>query len=456
MAFIGREEEIKLINKALDSESAAIMIFGKRKVGKTTLIRHVLQSRTEKFVYFECIKSTLKDNLENLTTELVRNKILPVFISFQNFIDLFGYLNTLPDKITVVIDEYPYLKQMAPSETVDSVFQNIIDNHLKNIHLVLSGSHVGMMKDMISENNALYGRFQTVIHLTELNYQIAASFYETKTSYEKIAYYSIFGGSPYVLEKIDPCATLRENVIQTILNPNSPVFLYAAHLLMSDYSNAANAERIFSVLGNGRKRYRDIESQLNANQTGNVLKQLKMLLRLELLRKSAPINRPGDAKKTTYEINDNLMRFFFTYVYKNRSALEMIGPANFYDEYTAPTIRDYVSRRFEEICRTFFSIQAKRGKLPGLRNIGSWYFDDPKTKTNGEFDVVLDYGDKFTVFEVKYLKQAMEPDEIHHELGQIHQIRGLNVSQIGFISANGFSSREEGLIYYTGDDLYGI
>ena len=456
MAFIGREEEIKLINKALNSESAAIMIFGKRKVGKTTLIRHVLQSRTEKFVYFECIKSTLKDNLENLTTELVRKKILPVFISFQNFPDLFGYLNTLPDKITVVIDEYPYLKQMAPSETVDSVFQNIIDNYLKNIHLILSGSHIGMMKDMISESNALYGRFQTVIHLTELHYHIAASFYETKSSYEKIAYYSIFGGSPYVLEKIDPDATLRENVIQTILDPNSPVFLYAAHLLMSDYSNAANAERIFSVLGNCRKRYRDIESQLNANQTGNVLKQLKMLLRLELLRKSAPINKPGDAKKTTYEINDNLMRFFFTYVYKNRSALEMIGPANFYDEYTAPTIRDYVARRFEEICRAFFSIQAKRGKLPGLRNIGSWYFDDPKTKTNGEFDVVLDYGDKFTVFEVKYLKQAMEPDEIHHELGQIHQIRGLNVSQIGFISANGFSSREEGLIYYTGDDLYGI
>lgn len=453
-AFIGRQEEKDLINGILDRENGAILIYGKRKVGKTTLIKEVLQSRQEKCVYYECLKNTMKENLDAFTRELVRSRILPVFLSFQSFIDLFTYLNTIPEKLTVVIDEYPYLKQLTQPEIVDSSFQNIIDNHLGNIHLILSGSHIGMMKDMVAENNALYGRFQTVIHLKELDYHIAASFYQEKTSYEKIAFHSVFGGSPYVLEKLDPDKSLRENVIRTILNPNSPVFLYVSFLLMSDYSNTINAERIFSVLGNGRKRYRDIENQMNANQTGNVLKQLKTLVRLELIKRAAPINRLGDAKKTTYEINDNLMRFYFTYIYKNRSALEMIGPESFYDEYIAPTIRDFISRRFEEICRNYFSIRAKKGLLPGLRNIGSYYYDDSRTKTNGEFDVALDYGGKFSIFEVKYLKNPMEPNEIHHELGQIRDIKGLEVFQIGFISANGFTEQEEGILYYTGDDIY--
>ena len=257
-AFIGRQEEKDLVNGILDRENGAILIYGKRKVGKTTLIKEVLQSRQEKCLYYECLKNTMKENLDAFTRELVRSRILPVFLSFQSFIDLFTYLNTIPEKLTVVIDEYPYLKQLTQPEIVDSSFQNIIDNHLGNIHLILSGSHIGMMKDMVAENNALYGRFQTVIHLKELDYHIAASFYQEKTSYEKIAFHSVFGGSPYVLEKLDPDKSLRENVIRTILNPNSPVFLYVSFLLMSDYSNTINAERIFSVLGNGRKRYREI------------------------------------------------------------------------------------------------------------------------------------------------------------------------------------------------------
>lgn len=272
--FIGREKELALLQQ--DYIGKAAMVYGKRRVGKTTLIQKALKSSSYRTVYFECLKGTMQDNISGFVQELVRAKILPVPLNFGTLQDVFAYLNALPEKIVVVIDEYPYLKAMNDSATVDSIFQNIIDNRLVNIELILSGSHIGMMKDALQEKNALYGRFAVTIKLNELNYLEAAKFYPDKTPYDKAAHYAVFGGSPFVNQALQPTATIRENIISTILNPMSAVYLYASQLLLSDYSVKINAERIFSVIGNGKKRYTEIEDKLDVKKTGNLSKQNKI------------------------------------------------------------------------------------------------------------------------------------------------------------------------------------
>lgn len=177
--FIGREKELVLLQQ--DYIGKAVMVYGKRRVGKTTLIQKALDNCPYQTVYFECLKGTVQENIDSLVDELVRAKILPVALSFSTLQDVFTYLNTLPQKMVVVIDEYPYLKVMNEPTTVDSVFQSIIDNRLGNIELILSGSHIGMMKDLLQEKNALYGRFAVTIKLNELNYLDTAKFYPDKT-----------------------------------------------------------------------------------------------------------------------------------------------------------------------------------------------------------------------------------------------------------------------------------
>lgn len=179
----------------------AVMVYGKRRVGRTTLIQKALENCQYQKVYFECLKGTMQDNINGFVQELVRAKILPVPLSFNTLQDVFTYLNALPQKIVVVIDEYPYLKSMTDSAAVDSIFQSIIDNRLSNIELILSGSHIGMMKDILQEKNALYGRFAVTIKLNELNYLDAAKFYPDKTSYDKVAHYAVFGGSPLSIKR---------------------------------------------------------------------------------------------------------------------------------------------------------------------------------------------------------------------------------------------------------------
>lgn len=450
--FIGREKELALLQQ--DYIGKAVMVYGKRRVGKTTLIQKALKSSSYRTVYFECLKGTMQDNISGFVQELVRAKILPVPLNFGTLQDVFAYLNALPEKIVVVIDEYPYLKAMNDSATVDSIFQNIIDNRLVNIELILSGSHIGMMKDALQEKNALYGRFAVTIKLNELNYLEAAKFYPDKTPYDKAAHYAVFGGSPFVNQALQPTATIRENIISTILNPMSAVYLYASQLLLSDYSVKINAERIFSVIGNGKKRYTEIEDKLDVKKTGNLSKQIKSLIDLEIIARNSPINKIGDNKKSTFEINDNLLRFYFTFIYKNASALQVLGAEAFYDEYIAPALTDFISRRFEGICRDYFSLQVRSGKMKGVRNIGSYYYDDPAHRKNGEFDVALEFADGYEIYEAKYYAQPMTLDEIHREVQQVEAIKELTVKQIGFIAINGFAEREEPYLYLDGNDIF--
>lgn len=450
--FIGREKELALLQQ--DYIGKAVMVYGKRRVGKTTLIQKALKSSSYRTVYFECLKGTMQDNISGFVQELVRAKILPVPLNFGTLQDVFAYLNALPEKIVAVIDEYPYLKAMNDSATVDSIFQNIIDNRLVNIELILSGSHIGMMKDTLQEKNALYGRFAVTIKLNELNYLEAAKFYPDKPPYDKAAHYAVFGGSPFVNQALQPRATIRENIISTILNPMSAVYLYANQLLLSDYSVKINAERIFSVIGNGKKRYTEIEDKLDVKKTGNLSKQIKSLIDLEIIARNSPINKIGDNKKSTFEINDNLLRFYFTFIYKNASALQVLGAEAFYDEYIAPALTDFISRRFEGICRDYFSLQVRSGKMKGVRNIGSYYYDDPAHRKNGEFDVALEFADGYEIYEAKYYAQPMTLDEIHREVQQVEAIKELTVKQIGFIAINGFAEREEPYLYLDGNDIF--
>jgi hypothetical protein len=453
--FIARTEELSKLTDAMKQTGRASLVYGKRRVGKTRLIKESLIRQDQSVIYYECIKGTMQDNINAFTRLLAELQILTFSTSFQSFVDVFTYINTLPRSFVVVIDEYPYLSSLADAEIVDSVFQTVIDQKLNNIHLVLSGSQVSVMKNLLQKGNALYGRFQLILHLRELDYQDAALFYPSKSPYEKIAFYSVFGGSPFILQELREKETLEQNIVRTILDESSPVSLYASNILLTDYTNAVNAERILAVLGNGKKKYSELERALQANSTGSLAKQLKSLQATELISQLFPINKPNDSKKKFYEINDNLLRFWFTYLYHNRSALQMVGPKAFFDRQVAPTlITEYVPHRFEELCRGFFSRLAKSSRLPGITNIGTYYYDDPVRHRNGEFDVALEFGDQYQIYEAKYYRKPMTLSEIHKEAGQIRDIESLNVVRLGFIAANGFEKREDGFSFFSGEDLY--
>ena len=450
--FIGREEELALLRE--EHIGKAVMVYGKRRVGKTTLILKALEQCSYQTVYFECLKGTMQDNIAGFVQELVRIKVLPVPLAFSSLQDVFAYLNTMPQIIVVVVDEYTHLYAMNDSAVVDSVFQSIIDNRLSNIELILAGSHIGLMKGLLQERNPLYGRFAVSIKLEELNYLDAAKFYPDKSAYDKVAHYAVFGGSPFINQALNPAATLRENIISTILNPMSPVYLYASQLVFADNALNVNAERIFFALGNDRKRYTEIEDALGVKKTGNLAKQIKTLTDHEILSRSIPINKPNDNKKATYELSDNLLRFYYTFVYKNTSALQVLGAEAFYDEFIAPVLTDFITLRFEGICRDYFSLQVRSGRMNGVRNIGSYYLDTAVRCENKEFPIAVELADGYAVYLAKCSTQPMTLDEIHSEAQRMEGVNDPGIKQLGFISINGFVEQEKPYIYLDDNDIF--
>ena len=448
--FIAREKELKLLSDNLNDISTITIIYGKRRVGKTTLIKEALKNSNKINIYYECVKASLEHNLVLFTNTLVEYDVISEGISFKNFDSLFAYLNSQNNEYNIIFDEYPYLKFSEKSQYVDSIFQRIIDNRISNINIVLSGSHIGMMIDLTKHDNSLYGRFTSQIALQDLDYVDASLFYPNKSIYEKIAFYSVFGGSPFVLGKLNNDLSVKENIIKLLLDKESIIYSYVSSLLTSDISFYEQAKKIFSFIGNSRIKYNDLQSKLNMEPNGLLSKQLKTLIDMKFIRKNYPINKLTDDKKATYELNDNLLRFYYTYLYKNNSILEILDKEIFYDKYIEKSLNTFISFRFEDIVKMYFKLK----KDPKISNIGTYYYDDPKNKQNGEFDVVLEQDNGFVICEVKYFKEKLTKAIINKEVEKIKKITELKVMEICFVSCNGFDEENES--YITGDEIYNV
>ena len=149
--FFSREKEIHEINELFANTNKSILLYGKRRVGKTELITHIFKNK--KNIYFECVKDTIEENIRLFVNECKKVGVkIPDYVRFSSFIDVFNFLNSLNEKYLIAIDEYPYLKVINDSFMVDSIFQNIIDNHISNLDLIISGSSIRIMNELLTFN----------------------------------------------------------------------------------------------------------------------------------------------------------------------------------------------------------------------------------------------------------------------------------------------------------------
>lgn len=453
--FVCRFNEIKELLNTFEKPGKHTIVYGNRRVGKTSLVTEAANQSKLHFVSFECLKSSLLNNLRALETTFYEEGIFSSRFSFETIIDLFKYVDSLNEHIIVLIDEYPYLYYKNDKNEIDSFFQVILEKYSKNINIVLSGSHIGMMKDLLMQTNPVYGRVNTIIHLLELDYLDASEFYSNLSNYDKVGFYAVFGGSPFVLKQINPQKSLKDNICDLFLDPTSSVFLHVSEGYTTDLTTKDSANQIFEAIGNSRVRHNRIEEILHYEHNGLLSKQLNVLTEMEFIDKNVPINKVGDKKKTTYFIKNYALRFYFTYIYGRQNVLSKIGKEAFYKTYIKDSITTFISYRFEEIARAYFSLMVQKRKLKGIYDIGTYYYDDAKNKTNGEFDVALKVKNGYEIIEVKYLKDKVKNKTIKKEINQIKDITEIDVIDYGFVSINGYQDKVKQLKYVLdGNDIY--
>ena len=452
--FLKRDEELKELSGFIDAEGkTAAMIYGIRQIGKSSLLLQAVKDRSD-VLYFECLDSPIEENLMQLSRKAATQLNLPR-LAADDIISFFDALLAFDRQFIIILDEYQYLKRNSSIGNMDSYMQSIIDS-LKDsrIKIILSGSYVTDMKELLEKDNPLFNRFSLILHLKEMDYFDAAAFYPELPPYERIAFYSVFGGSPNALSLINQEASLEENIRTLLLNENAPLRFYVEYILFHELRKAQSANAVMDVLGNSKFRFSEIDERVRGVEEKNLNRQLKVLLDMEAIEKVSPINAKDDKRKTFYTITNNLVRFYYAYIFSCRDEIRRLGADTFYRMYIAPSIGTFISYRAESIARSYFVRQARKDTLGDVLDIGTYWYDDRKAKKNGEFDCVIKRRDSYDIYEVKYLKDKISIRMMEDEIAKIKAIEGLRIGTIGFISISGFEADLPGIKQITGEDLY--
>ena len=452
--FIGREKELAELKKQFGSDRrSVVLVYGKRRVGKTRLLEESLRDFDGIVVNHLCVKSSFEGNLRLLCRSVALSFGLSPSMTFSTVFDLFDFMKNQGKRVAVILDEYQYFKESGKDMEVDSVMQVIADSLPPHVKLVLCGSYITVMKELLGESDPLFGRFTSIIHLQEFDYLDAAGFCPDLPVREKIRFYSVFGGSPYVLSCLDYGQSPERNIIDLVLEPNSLLRTYIENIALKEIQKAFDI-RILETIGNSRRRFNDICALTGFSDSSLLDKQLKNLLNMETVSKVAPINARDDKKKQFYEINDNLMRFYFSYVFSYDSLIFRFGPEEFFGNCIRDSLNTFISYRFEKIADQYLVRQARSGKLPGVQDFGTFWYDDRKNRRNGQFDCVLKYPDGYDFYEVKFYDSPMTRRECEEEERQVRTIADMVCRRIGFICSSGFSFEDGRYDLIEGKDLY--
>ena len=439
MKFYGREQEQKRLRRALTRDGLqVVLVYGRRRVGKSELIKHCVRDLPG--INYECKQTTEQNNVHSLSALISEQFQLPA-LGFADLERLLEYLfqRSAQAPLILVLDEYPYLRSAVRG--MDSILQSLLDRHRDSsqLKLVLCGSYVDVMKSLLAQENPLYGRVDLTIDLKPMDYYDSALFYPDYSAEDKVRLYSVFGGIPYYNRQIDSALTVRENIQELISAPGARLENEVSMYLKSEISKIVNANEVFEAMARGYSRFKDLLAQSHVSSSPTLVDVLDKLMRMEVVEKRSPINDEHNRRKSGYYISDNLSAFYYRYIFRYLSQRNVLEEEVFYDRYIGEDFETYhVPRVFENICRQYLIRQNRAGKLePPFDRIGRYWYDDPKTRTNGEFDLVTEDRNGYTFYEAKFRREPVSESMIREEIRQV-QATGLSCYKYGFFSRSGF------------------
>ena len=441
MVFYGRLPQKKLLHQMLSQGGMqTALIYGRRRVGKSELIKQVLREEECTGVYYECKETTEKNNVASLA-EIVSSAFGYPKLAFDDMEEVLRFLfeKGKEQSFVLVLDEYPYLRRTVVG--LDSIIQNLIDQYRDSSKLkfIICGSHVDIMKSLLDSQNPLYGRIDRTVDLKPMDYREAALFYEPFSLEDRVRLFSVFGGIPHYNRLIDPSLSVRENVIELIASSGARLENEVSMYLRSEIAKVTNANEVFETLAKGFSRFSDILSQSHVSSSPTLVDVLEKLMRMGLVRKEAPINDEKNRRKTGYYIDDQLSLFYYRYCFRYASQLSIMEPEAFYSRYIQEDFeKQYVPAMFEEVCRQYLIRKNRAGEMEEpFEKIGRYWYDDPESKTNGEFDVVTYDSKGYVFYEAKFRSEPLDGRLIQQEIEQV-QRTGLHCYKYGFISRSGF------------------
>ncbi len=437
--MIGREKELKILEERYNSgKFEMIPVFGRRRVGKTTLLKEFAKGRNG--VYFSATKGSLQNNISKLGSKIIgasSSVSMTIESVFQEIRKRSG------SRYLLMIDEYPYIIRKDPGfgEALQEFLDDMEDSKL---FLILCGSSVSMMKhETLGYTSPIYGRRTGSLEIHPLDFRDSMKMLEGFGREDALRIYGMAGGIPLYLKMFDPSKSLAENVCVQFLREDS--FFRNEHelVMMEEFDSPYTYYTVMEALAGGKTRVSEVASYCGLDNT-TAHKHLKSLAASGFVERIVPSDNP-DGKSARYRISDPFLEFQF------RRILPVVDYADDPESAAESVLRLFetdMGRVFEKICSQHLR-SLHHGK------IGTWWGSDPVNKRQEEIDLILtdESGEKRTGWfaECKFRNIPADQDVLDTLVRRSFLVRGYDQRRYVIYSKSGFSpdlkSREDVELY---------
>ncbi len=383
MKFVDREAELNALERLWKKESPEFfVIYGKRRVGKTELIKQFMKNKPH--IYFLAEKISEPENLKilgNLVGEHFDDSIL-VAKGFDSWSIAFEYLGKkIKQRTILVIDEFPYLAEV--NKGISSIFQAGWDEYLKNtpIFLILCGSSIAMMEnEVLAHKSPLFGRRTGQMLLKTFNFKQASMFFPNLSFEEVLPYYSILGGNPSYLNRIDQQKSWKENLIDQFLYPTSPLYNEVEFLLQEELREPRNYFAILKAIAFNKTKIGEIVNETGFEKSF-LHKYIFVLEDLQIIEKEVPVTEknPLKSRKGIYKLQDQFFKFWFKYILPNKSRIEE-GKINYVLNLVKEDLNSLTAENYERVACEI--INERENEIFIFDRVGRWW------DKNEEIDLV--------------------------------------------------------------------
>lgn len=470
--FIGRERELASLNEFYEKDGIGMtVIYGRRRIGKSTLITEFVKDK--KTIFYTATKVGKNRNLELFSKQVV-DLFLPSVenISFNTIEAVFDFIdkNVKDDKLILVIDELPYWAEK--DDALLSVMQKYIDTiwNDKNLKIILCGSALSFMENkVLSEKSPLFGRRDSQIKLEAFNYLDAAKFVPDYSNEDKAICYGITGGVARYLAMIDPEKSIDENIVRLFFRTDGYLYDETRNLLTQEFSDISIVNNIVEQIASGENALNNIAGKIGEKEQ-TVLYSLDKLINVGLVEKKKCITDEKNKKKTQYVLKDYMFKFWYEFIPKATSVIEIGQGEVYYTKVVKPALHSFMGAVFEDMCRYYTLKQGIKGEYGCfITSVGSWWGVENIADKNGEIrtqstdiDVVAisDIDKKAVIGECKFKNEKIDKGIYETLLRRGKLITAkYKVSKYIFFSLSGYtdwfeSLSDEDVLLLTLDSLY--
>lgn len=386
--YIGRKNELAFLESKYEEEKGQlIVLYGRRRVGKTETLREFCKNKEH--VFYSCRECTDYQQLQAFSKKILQ-KDMPIARYVREFRDWEQALESILEfpgagKKLLVIDEFPYM--CRGNSSIPSILQNLWDEKLrdKNVMLILCGSAMSFIeKELLAEKNPLYGRATGIYKMEAMPFADAVRFFPDYSPEEQLTAYAILGGVPHYLTQFDRKLSLEENITKNILTKGCTLYSEIEFLLRQELRETAVYNTIIEAIALGNTGLNDIYNKTQIEKT-KLSAYLRNLIDLEIVVRefsvSDTIKEHANSSRGLYKLADNFFRFWYSFVFPFFSELETGDAKGVCKYFVLPKLDKYVSVVFEEICREYIRFQNRNGQLPvHYAEIGRWWGKTQKTE----------------------------------------------------------------------------